>query len=392
MPRCRGRQNAVMRHERQVELLQRVFDSGEHLRGLQAPASSVSAASAYTDPVRFEREQQRLFRDGPVFFALSATLPEPGDHTAATVGGIPLVVVRQPDGSLRAIVNICRHRGAAVVEHDTDGHGARSFTCPYHGWVYGVDGALRARPLTAGAFDDVELNCDLRQVAVAERHGMIFVRPGGPDPIDVDDFLSGAQHDLGDFDLGGYVHIETRTQTRAMNWKLFLDTFSESYHIRTLHSQTLAPSFNSDVVVYEGFGRHCLSVGLRANVLDEQRKPRDEWSLLPYGTIQYFVVPSGLVVHQLDHVETWRVEPIDVRTCHLTASLFAPTEPTTDKARAYWRKNMDLLVGVTGTEDFPVMEQIQRNLECGAVTEVVYGRNEPPLIHFHRAVDELVDS
>jgi phenylpropionate dioxygenase-like ring-hydroxylating dioxygenase large terminal subunit len=380
-----------MRHERQVELLQRVADAGEHFRGLQAPECLVHPAAVYTDPDRFEREVRLLFRDGPVFFALSAALPNPGDYQADTVGGVPLVVVRQRDGSLRAMVNVCRHRGAPVVAPGSGGEEARSFTCPYHGWVYGTDGALKGRPLSGGAFDDVGIDCGLHRVAVAEQYGLIFVRPGGDDPIDVDGFLCGAQHDLADFDLGRYTHVQSRVNTWKMNWKLFLDTFTESYHIRTLHHSTLFPRFNSDCTICDGFGRHCLSVGLRADVLDETRKPVEEWSILPYGTIQYFLVPSGLVVHQLDHVETWRVEPIDVHTSRLVTSIYAPTKPETDKALSYWHKNLDLLLEVTGTEDFPLMEQIQANLDSGALPEVVYGRNEPPLIHYHREIDKLLE-
>jgi len=379
-----------MRHERQVELLRRVADAGDHLRGLHAPASMTNPASCYTDQAHFERERQLLFRQGPVFFGLATELSEPGAYRTDTVGGVPIAVVRQADGTLRALVNICRHRGAPVVAPHTTGRVARSFTCPYHGWVFGADGSLLGRPLTAGAFDDVTANCDLHQVAVAERHGLIFVRPGGQEPIDVDGFLSGAQDDLGDFGLQNYVHIESRTSTFHMNWKLVLDTFSESYHIRTLHRDSIAPRFNSDCVIFDPFGRHCVSIGLRADVLDETHKPVEEWSLLPYGTIQYFLVPSGLVVHQLDHVEVWRVEPVDVRTTRVTTSMFAPTPPETEKAMRYWVKNLDLLLQVTTTEDFPLMEQIQANLDSGAMPELVYGRNEPPLIHFHRELARLL--
>ena len=375
-----------MRRERQIELLRRVADSGESFRGLHALASITNPASAYTDPVRFERECEVLFRAGPVFFALSCELREPGAYRTATVGGVPIVVVRQPDGSLRALVNICRHRGAPLLERGASGDALRVLTCPYHGWVYGADGALRSRPASAGAFDDVTTNCDLLQVAVAERYGLIFVRAGGTEPIDVDTFLSGAQDDLGAFGLDAYVAIESRTATWRMNWKLVLDTFTESYHIRTLHRESLAGRFNSDCVIFEPYGRNLVSIGLRKDVLDETHKPVDEWSLLPYGTIQYFLVPNGIVVHQIDHVETWRIEPIDVRTSHLTTTIYAPTEPTSERARGYFVKNLDLLLQVTGTEDFPLMEKIQANLDSGALPELVYGRIEPPLIHYHQAV------
>ena len=379
-----------MRKERQIELLQRVADAGPHLAGLHAPASMVNPATAYTDPGRFARERRRLFRDGPVFFALSCELTAPGSYLTGRFDGVPVVVVRQPDGSLRAMVNACRHRGAPIVQPDGGAGEVSALSCPYHAWTYDLGGRLRSRPMSEGAFDDVPVECDLHPLAVAERYGMVFVRAGGPEPIDVDAFLGGAEDDLGAFGLADYVPIATRTRTWRMNWKLMLDTFTESYHIRTLHRRTLAPTFNSDCVLFEPFGRNLVSIGLRKDVLDEVAKPREEWSLLPYGTIQYFIVPNALVVHQIDHVEVWRFEPVDVRTTIATTSIYAPTEPHSDSARGYFVKNLDLLMEVTGTEDFPLMEQIQANLDSGALPEVVYGRIEPPLIHLHRAVDEAL--
>jgi phenylpropionate dioxygenase-like ring-hydroxylating dioxygenase large terminal subunit len=379
-----------MRRERQIELLQRVADAGHHLAGLQAEASYVNPASAYTSQARFETELRVLFREGPVFFALSCELPHPGSYRADTVAGVPVVVIRQADGSLRALVNACRHRGAPLLTSGSTGGDLRALSCPYHSWTYSLEGALTARPMSAGAFDDVTLNCDLRPLAVAESYGMIFVRAGGTDPIHVADVLSGAEDDLGAFQLDTFVPIETRVNTWRMNWKLVLDTFCESYHIRTLHRQSLLPMFNSDTVIFDGFGRNLVSIGLRANVGDETAKPREEWSLLPYGTIQYFIVPTGLVVYQLDHLEVWRLEPLDVRTTRATTTIYSPGPPDTEKARSYWIKNLDLLLQVTGTEDFPLMEQIQANLDSGAMPEVIYGRNEPPLIHLHRSINAAI--
>ncbi|MAT84581.1 MAG: hypothetical protein CMD39_09855 [Gammaproteobacteria bacterium] len=379
-----------MRHERQVELLKRVAASGDHLAGLHAPSSATNAASAYTDPARFELERKLLFRPGPLFFGLSAGLSEPGAYRAMRADGLPLVVVRQADGSLKAFVNACRHRGAPLVEPHSSGQGLKAFHCPYHAWTYEPSGELRARPLSAGAFDDVASPCNLLRRPVAERYGLVFVRPHGDEPIDVDEVLGGAEDDLGAFGLDGYTHVESRTREWHFNWKLFFDTFSESYHIRTLHRNSLAPNFNSDCVIFEPFGRNLLSVGLRANVRDEFAKPETDWSLLPYGTIQYFLVPNGLVVHQLDHVETWIVEPLAVNRTRTTTSVYAPEPPATDKARNYFVKNLDMLLNVTGEEDFALMQQIQQSLDAGALTELVYGANEPPLIHFHDQINRVI--
>lgn len=375
-----------MRRQRQIELLQRVADSGPRMEGLQVAESLVNPASAYTDPERFEAERRILFKEGPVFFGLSCELAHPGAYRAATVAGVPVVVVRQADGSLRAMVNACRHRGAPLLTPDTEGTDLRALSCPYHAWTYNLEGTLTARPLSAGAFDDVTLNCDLHPLAVAEGYGLIFVRAGGTEPIDVDAVLGGAQDDLGAFQLDTFVAIDSRVNTWNMNWKLVLDTFCESYHIRTLHRESLLPTFTADGVIFEAFGRNLVSIGLRNTVLEETAKPREDWSLLPYGTIQYFLVPAGLVVYQLDHLEVWRLEPLDVRTTRATTTIYAPTEPHSEKARNYWIKNLDLLLQVTGTEDFPLMERIQANLDSGSLPQVVYGRNEAPLIHFHRSV------
>ncbi|MFV0260212.1 MAG: aromatic ring-hydroxylating oxygenase subunit alpha [Acidimicrobiales bacterium] len=381
-----------MRRERQIELLQRVADAGPHLEGLFGATSMTNQASTYTDPARFALEQQVLFRPGPVFFGMSADLPGPGSWRAMRFDGIPIVVVRQADGSLRALVNMCRHRAAPLVDALGRGGDLRAFSCPDHAWTYELDGRLRARPASYGAFDDVTTDCDLLSRPVAEKHGLIFVRPSGDEPIDVDAALGGAGDDLGSFGLEEYVLVDSCTSERDMNWKLFFDTFTESYHIRTLHRNTLAGTFNSEAVIFEPFGRNLLSVGLRESVKQEVAKPRDEWSLLPYGTIQYFLVPTGLVVHQIDHVEVWNVEPLAVDRSRLTTSIYAPTEPATEKARRYYRKNLDLLVTVTGTEDFPVMEEIQRNLASGALPELVYGRIEPPLVHFHTEVNRAIEA
>lgn len=376
-----------MRPERQIELLQRVADAGPDLAGLHAPASMYNPAAAYTDTNRFSAEQQSLFRDGPVFFGMSADLPEPGSYRAMRIGGIPIVVVRQADGTLRALINACRHRGAPLVETVSAGNSLRQFSCPYHAWTYELDGKLRARPRSAGAFDDVPKDCSLHERAVAERYGLVFVRPQSQTPIDVDSVLDGAQDDLGAFGLDSYVHVESRTREWDMNWKLMFDTFTESYHIRFLHRNSIAKMFNSDCVIFEAFGRNFVSIGLRESVREELTKPPEQRSLIPYGTMQYFLVPNGLVVHQLDHVEVWNVEPLSVDRTQVTTSIYAPTRPETDGQHRYWTKNLDLLLQVTGTEDFPLMEQIQSNLASGALTEVVYGRIEPPLIHFHTQVN-----
>src|SRR5437667_7513253 len=92
--------------------------------------------SDYTCPEQLARERELLFRDGPINVGLSALLPKPGDWLTHDWAGVPILLVRRADGSLGAFLNVCRHRGARVV--DGCGNGARDFACPYHGWTYSL--------------------------------------------------------------------------------------------------------------------------------------------------------------------------------------------------------------------------------------------------------------
>ena len=139
-------------------------------------------------------------------------------------------------------------------------------------------------------------------------------------------------------------------------------------------------------------GPHPRAIGLRSTVVAQlTEKPKDQWALLPHATAQYFLVPNGLVAYQLDHVEVWRVTPVDVGTTKIATSIYAPEAPKSEKAVGYWKKNLDLLLKVTETEDFPAMVQIQANLASGALPEVVYGRIEPALAHLHASINAALD-
>jgi nitrite reductase/ring-hydroxylating ferredoxin subunit len=375
-----------MRVERQIELLDRLVGVDISKPWNMAPASMRNPSKNYTDPDRFAREMRVLFRNRPQFFGLSGECATPGAYLTADLGGVPIAVIRQPDGTLKAFVNACTHRASTLLFGRGETRTPR-IVCPYHGWTFGTDGKLVNRPGDGGGFDDVKINCDLHERAIAEKYGLIFVQPTGKEPVDIDAALAGAESEIVDYDLAKYVHVESRTNTWKMNWKLFLDTFTESYHIRWLHKNTIAPYFMCDLL-FDSFGPHPRSIGLRKNVVDQFKdKPRDEWRLLPYSTTQYFLVPNGLLVYQIDHVELWRITPIDVGTTTVTTSIFAPELPATEKARNYWKKNLDIVLQVTETEDFPTMEANQRNMASGGIPEVIYGRIEPALVHLHTSIN-----
>ncbi|MDB5713540.1 MAG: hypothetical protein JWO15_937 [Sphingomonadales bacterium] len=356
-----------------------------------APASMRNPAAHYTDPDRFEDEMAALFRAKPLFVGLSVECREPGAHLVRVLGGVPIAVVRQRDGSLRALVNMCRHRGASLFTGDGKGSSGR-IVCPYHAWTYDMDGQLLNRPNSYGAFDDVSDACNLMQRAVAEKHGMIYVHPTSGNAFDVDEQLHGTEREFHGYGIETAHPIETRVSTWKMNWKLLLDAFLEPYHVPHLHQKTINPVFLPHQF-FDSFGPLPRVIGLRRSVeAQTSTEPREAWKLFPHAAALYVLLPNALMTYQGDHLETWRIEPIDVETTRAYTTVFAPEPPASDKARNYWLRNLDVLCDVSFNEDFPMQEQIHRNLKSGALKDVFYGRIEPALVHYHTSVNAAVEA
>jgi phenylpropionate dioxygenase-like ring-hydroxylating dioxygenase large terminal subunit len=375
-----------MRHERQVELLRRLVDAPRP--GPLGPTSMHNPAMAYTSAARFADEVRVLFRAQPVLVALSCELRDPGSFATLTVGDVPLAVVRQPDGTARGFVNVCRHRGSTLLSAPC-GDGLRAIRCPYHAWTYGLDGALRAFPGAEPGFDDVDkATHGLIEVPVAERFGLLFaIGDPAADAFDVTSALHGAELELADFDIGAYTHIESREHEWSMNWKLALDTFTEPYHIPWLHKDSIGPYYLFDRWIHDAFGPVQRFIGCRRSMLDELDKPDEaDWELLPHATMQYLLVPNAVLVHQVDHLELWRITPLAPDRTLLRTSVYAP--PDAPRPAPYYVKNLEVLLGVTDNEDFPMQERVQRNLASGAMPELVYGKMEPALVGLHTTINE----
>jgi phenylpropionate dioxygenase-like ring-hydroxylating dioxygenase large terminal subunit len=379
-----------MRHERQVELLNRLEGVDAPRPGPLAPASMHNPATAYTGADRYDAEMRTLFRGQPVLVAPSCELRDPGSYVTLSAGGVPLAVVRQDDKSVRGFVNVCRHRGSTLLG-SACGEGLRSIRCPYHAWTYGLDGGLLRFPGAEAGFDDVDkATHGLIEVPVAEGLGLVFaIADPAASPFDVEAALHGAGDEIGDFDIADYDLVDTRDHEWAMNWKLVMDTFTEPYHIPWLHKDSIAPYYLFDRWIHDSYGPHQRFIGCRKSVLDEFAKPsEDDWDLLPHSTLQYLLVPNAVLVHQVDHLELWRLQPIAPDRTLVRTSVYSPPDPP--RRPEYYVKNLDILLGVTNTEDFPMQEQVQRNLASGAMPELVYGKMEPALVAYHTAVNELV--
>ena len=326
-----------------------------------------------------------------MLIALTPDLPTPGSYLAHRAYDTDLLLVRDDAGCARAFINACRHRGARLAE----GRGqAKSFSCPFHAWNWSRQGELLARPNSAGGFDDTGSLCDqLLEKPCLERHGMIFVLLEGTDiAAKVEAKLGDALADIAGYEIANTVHFADRSTTRRCNYKFIIDGFCESYHIAALHKETIAPYYYSTPSLTDKLNDTVRMIGIRRGITKEFDKAPEDRRLLPYGTTQYLIAPNIVLTHQVDHIQFWRVYPIEgADECRIEFSLYWP-KPMDEEALRKSEFNVNVLWDVITQEDMPQSLATHQNLKGGALDALYFGRNEPGLSHYHGIIAQHIGS
>lgn len=341
-------------------------------------------SSIYRAPERLAAEVRHLFDRSPIVAGCSSEVNEPHAYLARTVVGTSLLLVRQPDGGLRAFLNACRHRGVEVVAGPQAGC-ARRFACRYHGWTYGEDGTLVGFP-GRPSFDDVDpAELNLQEVSCAERHGLIFVnrRPGPA--IDLDAFLGPMDAELAGAGVANFV-AERRVDLEVdANWKLLMDGYLETYHVRFLHAESLRDIVWPDRSAYSPFGVHGRHVVARRNYDPASHQSDDD--LMAQLSMALRLFPNTVVTWFSDHFEMWQLEPDLTRPNRTSVRLTMLVPPETVGNTSKWDRNTKISVGVITGEDFSTAVSAQQMLDGGTAPDCFrYGRNEPGVQHFHQTL------
>jgi phenylpropionate dioxygenase-like ring-hydroxylating dioxygenase large terminal subunit len=365
-----------------AHLAHRTTDMAEHCLRVRA--------EQYTSAAQLEREIHELFRERPLIAALSPDLPEPGTYLTHDAGEIPLILTRAENGVVHAFVNACRHRGTRVAE----GRGARKrLTCPFHAWTYDLEGRVCSRPMSCGGFDGIGDEFErLNEIPCREVAGMIFVLLEGND-IDrkIAELVGPMRDEVAGYEIARLRYFDGRRTERSCNYKFIMDGFGESYHLKVLHKTTIAPYYEGLAGLTDPFGPVVRNIGVRSSVTNELAKDPAEQRFLRHATVQYMIPPNALLSHQVDHVQFWQIYPVgcDPGRCRVEMHLYWPP-PIDEEGGRKAQFNLDVLWNVTTTEDFPQSDRIHANLASGAIREVVFGRNEPALIHYHKQIAQAV--
>jgi phenylpropionate dioxygenase-like ring-hydroxylating dioxygenase large terminal subunit len=384
-----------MERQRQLALLERLL-SQTAAEPHWAPESSLSV-DRYTSAERFDAERRILFRQHPIIIGREGDLAEPGAFLVHDATGVPILVVRDRSGTVRAMLNICRHRGSKLVSEPAGN--AKAFVCRYHSWTYDLAGCLIQVPHERSCFPTLDrASAGLVELPCQVRHGFVWVTPepkpdAGRPVRDLRAWLGEYDADLESFDLASH-HVVARSHgVRAANWKLVMDAFLETYHVKALHHKTLARFFRDEVVA-DFCGPHSRSAGARRTLPELAAQPRAAWDLRQTATVFYALFPNTVLVFHPDTISHLALFPRALGEVEYVHTLLAPRSPAeaSDAEREAWRKTWALIDGtVFEQEDFVVAERIQSVLgadRAGAAFRL--GALEHQIQRFHEAIDQAL--
>ena len=344
----------------------------------------------YSNPRFFAVECERVLAPSWQVVCHLSDIPRAGDFHTFEFIGESIVVVRGRDGVPRAFSNVCLHRGARLIDGPTGQCGR--IVCPYHAWTYDLSGRVRGIPderCFAGVRHE---RSSLTSLPLCEKHGLVWVIPtparAGAETFDIDPYLSGLGPELASYGFASWSFYDKRVVPESLNWKILVETFHEGYHIGFLHRDSLKEVLHGNVTDFEAFGPNHRLVMPRKKLDRLKSEPEQNWDLMWNTTLIYALFPNTLLVLQGDHVELARIFPREGRVDRavMDLALYVPKAPTTEEERIHWEKNMQLVLDVVTGEDFPTGRTIQIGLTSGAQDQVVYGRNEPAMIHYHRSL------
>ena len=336
--------------------------------------------SHYLSLERFEAECA-LIRRHPTPFCPSAALPKNGSYLARIAAGNPVVVTRGDDGKVRAFINACRHRGMQVAA----GSGcANALSCPYHGWTYSLDGALKGVPGQSGFPNLDREQHGLKAISVIEQGGIVYVQQeGGIDPTQLTHALEHFSVDQPLFDQ--------QVLTDAANWKLLYETLMEGYHIKSLHRESFYPFGYDNLNVVETFGPHSRVVYPFQRIEQIRTTRAEDRRLNGLVTSVFMLFPNASISVLSKHSNLVILEPVSPTQSQWVIYSLVNQSPDDAPISIDEARRDAAFVSDSGQEeDRAAATAIQEALPSGANSHLTFGHFEKAIVHFHQQLERAL--
>jgi Rieske 2Fe-2S family protein len=328
--------------------------------------SRLLPAEAYTSREILEWERRHLFEGAWVCLGTEAHLAEPGDQKAVRIGADGILLVRGDDGALRGFYNTCRHRAHELLQAG-ECRRARAIRCPYHGWSYGLDGALSPSVLKSHVPGFDATREGLVPAPIGLWRGWVFANASGDAPP-LSDWIGGLEELARPYEperlrRGGHHAYDV-----AANWKLLVENYHECYHCPQIHPELCRVSPPDSGDNREGQGAWIggsmdlvpeaatmsldgTSRGLVIRGVEGERRRQ----VLYFG-----LLPNILLSFHPDYVMTHRLEPLEPGRTRIECEWLFPPEAfetpgfDPDYAVGFW--------DITNRQDWHAVESVQRGV------------------------------
>ena len=370
---------------------------------------------SYLDERLFLEEMDHVFRPAWTLVGHVSELERPGAFLTTVVGTEPVIVLRDHEGVLRAMSNVCRHRASLLLEGS--GVCGKAIRCPYHGWTYRLDGRLAAAPHGRGfASLDRDAIC-LPAYRVAELAGLVFActDPSTP-PIDdvfgdvapffaslhlerreVFRFRSGPHWTRALSDRWGSSSHRYEEDFRA-NWKVLVDNYQEDYHVPVSHPSLVRLLDIKETDGFDGRRAEYSWVPLRSRPSSRliERVYQRVVRPMPGMPEQFercwgnaFLWPATFFEIYPHHVDTWQLVPLaHGRTRAVTMTLVDPGAHLRDRLA---RLLAHRIQGEVMDEDTAIVDRVQLGLRSASYERgILNDLMESSVIRFQDMLREAI--
>ena len=337
----------------------------------------------YTDASIFAAEREKIFARTWQVVGHCSQVANSGDFFTAELLGEPLLVARGLDGQLRGFYNVCRHRAGPPAE----GCGSRKlFRCGYHGWTYGLDGAL----LNATEVDGVQGFCPedfaLKPVRTEEWFNLVFVNLD-PNAQSLLESLGEVPRQAAKFPFAQMKLFERRTYEMKCNWKTYVDNYLEGYHLPSVHPG-LNRELDYNAYVVEPYARHVRQFSPIRGAQQGDTTPRRYPDAREDLTTDYFwIFPNWMLNCYPDNVSLNIVLPVDAER---SLAIFEWYLPEKDHAAPAARASVEFSDQIQ-VEDVGICEIVQKNLRSRSYSRGRFSVKQEKGVHaFHRMYAEYM--
>jgi len=364
----------------------------EHDAGAEIPRAL--PAWVYNHPELTRLEQERILKPSWQIVCHVNSIPKAGDYATLDLGPESVLALRDRDGSIRAFHNVCRHRGARLL--DGTGNCPATITCPYHGWTYRHDGGLIGMPVKESFPGLNRADYGLRAVPVDLAFGFVFVcmapeAPGGvPEPVSK--MWGALGEELAPYRCEEMVPLGPITSdVWNVDWKIAMDNYLESYHVPIGHPglfRMFTPDYEDQVTVP--------GVARGVSWLRENRSPR--WSEGLYQSLIgravahlpedqrrcwrfYSALPNlGIDVFP-DQMDFFQVLPAGPGKCLIRGAVFGLPNATREMRAVRYLSNR--INSAVNNEDKWLCERVQRGLASSSYRPGPLSQLEGCMLEFH---------